>query len=87
MATIEYDPNRSANIALLIYADGEKRYILAPKGLQVGDTVASGREDVEIRSGNAMPLDRIPLGTEVHNVEMTPDVVVRSHVAPEHRFA
>lgn len=72
VATIEYDPNRSANIALLIYVDGEKRYILAPKGLKVGDTVASGREDVEIRAGNAMPLDRIPLGTEVHNVEMTP---------------
>jgi large subunit ribosomal protein L2 len=72
VSTIEYDPNRSANIALLIYADGEKRYIIAPKGIQVGDTVSSGREDVAIRTGNAMPLELIPFGTEVHNVEMRP---------------
>jgi len=72
VATIEYDPNRSANIALIVFGDGEKRYILAPKGLKVGDTVSSGRQDVEIRAGNAMPLVQIPLGTEVHNVEMKP---------------
>jgi large subunit ribosomal protein L2 len=69
--SIEYDPNRSARIALLIYADGEKRYIIAPLGLQVGDTVMSG-EDAEIRVGNALPLERIPLGTLVHNIELHP---------------
>ena len=69
--SIEYDPNRSARIALLSYADGERRYIIAPLGLQVGDVVVSG-EDVEIRVGNALPLDRIPLGTLVHNVELAP---------------
>jgi large subunit ribosomal protein L2 len=68
--SIEYDPNRSARIALLVYADGEKRYIIAPLGLQVGDTVMSG-EDAEIRVGNALPLERIPLGTLVHNIELT----------------
>ena len=67
--SIEYDPNRSARIALLVYADGEKRYIIAPLGLQVGDTVMSGK-DAEIRVGNALPLERIPLGTLVHNVEL-----------------
>lgn len=67
--SIEYDPNRSARIALLVYADGEKRYIVAPLGLQVGDTVMSGG-DAEIRVGNALPLDRIPLGTLVHNIEL-----------------
>ncbi len=67
--SIEYDPNRSARIALLVYADGEKRYIIAPLGLQVGDTVMSGR-DAEIRVGNALPLERIPLGTMVHNIEL-----------------
>ncbi len=72
VATIEYDPNRSAHIALLIYADGEKRYILAPKGLRVGDVVSSGEADVDIRTGNAMPLEKIPFGTEVHNVELRP---------------
>jgi len=66
---IEYDPNRSARIALLAYADGEKRYILAPVGLKVGDTVVSGR-DADIRIGNALPLERIPLGTMVHNIEL-----------------
>jgi large subunit ribosomal protein L2 len=69
--SIEYDPNRSARIALLTYADGEKRYIIAPLGLQVGDTVMSG-EDAEIRVGNALPLERIPLGTLVHNIELYP---------------
>ncbi|MBN1814760.1 MAG: 50S ribosomal protein L2 [Anaerolineae bacterium] len=67
--SIEYDPNRSARIALLVYADGEKRYIVAPLGLQVGDTVMSGG-DAEIRVGNALPLARIPLGTLVHNIEL-----------------
>jgi large subunit ribosomal protein L2 len=70
IATVEYDPNRSARIALLHYADGEKRYILLPHGLQVGDTVVSG-PDVEARVGNALPLSRMPLGTQVHNVELT----------------
>lgn len=69
VAGIEYDPNRSANIALLHYADGEKRYILAPLGLQAGDTVISGPR-VEIRPGNAMPLGAIPVGTFVHNIEL-----------------
>ena len=67
--TIEYDPNRSANIALLNYADGEKRYILAPQGLKVGDVVVSGPE-ADIKVGNTLPLLNIPLGTMVHNVEM-----------------
>jgi large subunit ribosomal protein L2 len=67
--SIEYDPNRSARIALLVYADGEKRYIVAPLGLQVGDTVMSG-ENAEIRVGNTLPLERIPLGTLVHNIEL-----------------
>ncbi|GIW40114.1 MAG: 50S ribosomal protein L2 [Candidatus Binatia bacterium] len=71
VAAIEYDPNRSARIALLHYADGEKRYIVAPLGLQVGDTVLSG-EDADIRPGNALPLGRIPVGTVVHNVELKP---------------
>jgi large subunit ribosomal protein L2 len=69
--SIEYDPNRSARIALLIYSDGEKRYIIAPLGLQVGDEVMSGQE-AEIDLGNALPLERIPTGTMVHNIELTP---------------
>jgi len=69
VAAIEYDPNRSARIALVHYADGEKRYILWPVGLKVGDTVMSGPE-AEIRPGNALPLRRIPAGTAVHNVEL-----------------
>ena len=69
--SIEYDPNRSARIALLHYVDGEKRYILAPIGLSVGDEVASGA-DAEIRPGNALPLANIPLGSNVHNVELKP---------------
>jgi len=71
VAAIEYDPNRSARIALLHYADGEKRYILAPVGLSVGDQVMSG-EDADIRPGNALPLKNIPVGTLVHNVELRP---------------
>jgi large subunit ribosomal protein L2 len=69
VAAIEYDPNRSARIALLNYADGEKRYILAPVKLAVGDKVMSG-EDADIRPGNALPLGRIPLGTQIHNIEL-----------------
>lgn len=71
VAGIEYDPNRSANIALLQYADGEKRYILAPLGLKDGDKVMSG-ENVEIRVGNCLPLRNIPIGASVHNIEMKP---------------
>ena len=70
VATIEYDPNRSARIALLFYTDGEKRYILAPLGLRVGDTVVSDKQAVEIGVGNATALSNIPLGTVVHNVEL-----------------
>jgi large subunit ribosomal protein L2 len=69
VATIEYDPNRSARIALLHYVDGEKRYIVAPNGLKVGDELVAS-PDAEIRDGNAMPLDRIPLGSTIHNVEL-----------------
>jgi len=69
VSTVEYDPNRSANISLLIYADGEKRYILAPKGLVVGTTVISG-PDAPIEIGNTLPLENIPLGMTVHNVEL-----------------
>ena len=71
VATIEYDPNRSANIALLIYADGEKRYILAPLGLKVGDKIMSG-PDADIKIGNALPIRNIPLGTMIHNIELSP---------------
>jgi large subunit ribosomal protein L2 len=71
VSSIEYDPNRTARIALLTYADGEKRYILAPVGLKVGDRVMSGPE-AEIRVGNALPILRIPLGTQVHNIELQP---------------
>jgi large subunit ribosomal protein L2 len=69
VASIEYDPNRSANIALLHYADGEKRYVLAPNKLQVGDRVIAG-PDAEIRTGNTLPLKEIPLGTNIHNIEL-----------------
>lgn len=71
VTTIEYDPNRSARIALLTYADGEKRYILAPLDLKVGDTIISS-ETADIRPGNALPLGNIPVGTIVHNVELAP---------------
>ena len=73
VAGVEYDPNRSANIALIHYSDGEKRYIIAPLGVNVGDVViASMQSDAEINEGNALPLKHIPLGTFVHNVEMKP---------------
>ena len=71
VSTIEYDPNRSARIALITYADGEKRYILQPAGLKVGDTVIAG-DNVDILTGNTLPLKNIPLGTMVHNVELKP---------------
>ena len=71
VATIEYDPNRSANIALLHYVDGEKRYIIAPKELQVGQVVVSGTE-ADIKIGNALPLANIPVGTLIHNIELKP---------------
>ena len=70
--SIQYDPNRSANIALLQYADGEKRYILAPVGLNVGDKVESGPE-ADIKAGNCLPFENIPVGTMVHNIELQPD--------------
>jgi large subunit ribosomal protein L2 len=69
VATIEYDPNRSANIALICYADGEKRYILAPLGLNVGDSIKSG-EDADVKLGNTLPLKLIPSGTLIHNIEL-----------------
>ncbi len=71
VATIEYDPNRSANIALLVYADGTKTYILAPKGLEVGQTVISG-EGADIKVGNALVINQIPVGTVIHNIELHP---------------
>src|SRR5207253_10343326 len=71
VATIEYDPNRSARIALLTYVDGEKRYILHPVGLKVGDTIVAG-QNVDILPGNCLPLKNIPLGTLLHNVELRP---------------
>ena len=71
VATIEYDPNRTANIALIHYVDGEKRYILAPKGLEVGTQIISGQQ-VDIKVGNAMPIMNIPVGTTVHNIELSP---------------
>ncbi|WP_407271443.1 50S ribosomal protein L2 [Radiobacillus sp. PE A8.2] len=71
VATIEYDPNRTANIALIHYADGEKRYILAPKGLEVGDQILSG-EGADIKVGHALKLEDIPVGTIIHNVELKP---------------
>ena len=71
VATIEYDPNRSANIALINYVDGEKRYILAPKGLEVGMEIVSGQQ-VDIKTGNALPIMNIPIGTIIHNIELSP---------------
>jgi len=71
VATIEYDPNRSANIALIHYADGEKRYIIAPKGLKVDDVITSG-SDSDIKVGNSLPLENIPVGTVIHNIELKP---------------
>ena len=69
--TVEYDPNRNVRISLVVYADGEKRYILAPEGLNVGDVIVSG-PNVDIKTGNALPLENIPLGTMIHNIEMEP---------------
>lgn len=71
VATIEYDPNRSANIALINYLDGEKRYIIAPKGLEVGNEIVSGQQ-VDIKVGNALPIMNIPVGTIIHNIELSP---------------
>ncbi|CAJ1004488.1 MULTISPECIES: 50S ribosomal protein L2 [Bacillales] len=71
VASIEYDPNRSANIALINYLDGEKRYIIAPLGLKVGDEIISG-PDADIKIGNALPLENIPVGTTIHNIELKP---------------
>ena len=71
VASIEYDPNRTANIALINYADGEKRYIIAPKGLEVGATIESG-ENADIKAGNALPIMSIPVGTMIHNIELRP---------------
>lgn len=71
VATLEYDPNRSARIALINYADGEKRYIIAPAGLQVGQSIVSGPES-DILTGNALPIKNIPLGTMIHNIELKP---------------
>ena len=71
VASIEYDPNRTANIALISYADGEKRYIIAPKGLTVGETIVSG-ENVDIKVGNTLPIMNIPVGTMIHNIELRP---------------
>lgn len=71
VATIEYDPNRTANIALIHYADGEKKYIIAPKGLKVGDVIISGAA-ADIKVGNALPLENIPVGTVIHNIELKP---------------
>ena len=71
VASIEYDPNRTANIALINYMDGEKRYIIAPKNLKVGDKVVSG-ENVDIKVGNALPIMNIPIGTVIHNIELRP---------------
>ena len=95
VATIEYDPNRSANIALLHYVDGEKRYIIAPQGLKVGTMIVSGA-GVDISPGNALPLSSIPVGTIIHNIEMKPGKgaqIVRSAgghaqlIAKEGRYA
>ena len=72
VATIEYDPNRSARIALLNYADGEKRYIIAPNGLKVGDVIVSGPES-DIKVGDCLPIDNIPVGTVIHNIELKPE--------------
>ncbi len=72
VTAVDYDPNRTADIALVQYADGEKRYILRPLDLQIGDTVVAKKEEVDARPGNAMPLEVMPLGTVVHNVELTP---------------
>lgn len=71
VVSVEYDPNRTANIALLVYADGTKTYILAPNGLKVGETLMNG-ENAEVKVGNCLPLKNIPVGTEIHNIELVP---------------
>lgn len=71
VSAIEYDPNRTANIALIVYADGEKRYIVAPEGLKMGDTIMAG-DKADIKVGNALPIREIPLGTVIHNIELKP---------------
>jgi len=71
VVSLEYDPNRTANIALVVYEDGEKRYILAPEGLKIGDKIVSG-EKAEVKVGNALPLKKIPVGTPIHNIELRP---------------
>ncbi len=71
VTALEYDPNRSANIALVVYEDGEKRYIVAPAGIKIGDSIANG-PDADIRNGHALPLERIPVGTTIHCIELTP---------------
>jgi len=71
VVAVEYDPNRTADIALLLYQDGERRYILAPQGLKVGDTVVSSKK-AEVKVGNALPLEKIPVGTVIHNIELKP---------------
>lgn len=81
MPGIEYDPNRTAFIALLNYADGEKRYILAPIDLKTGDTVVSG-EGADIKPGNALPIRNIPLGTLIHNIELVPAAAASLSAAP-----
>lgn len=89
VAAIEYDPNRTANIALINYVDGEKRYILAPDGLKVGDVIESG-QDADIKTGNALPLKNIPVGTTIHNIELKPGKgaqLVRSAGAEAHIMA
>ena len=72
VSTIEYDPNRNANICLVNYVDGEKRYIIAPKGITVGTKIVSSKESADIKVGNALPLQNIPVGTTVHNIELKP---------------
>ena len=86
VATIEYDPNRNARIALLHYRDGEKRYIIAPQGLKVGDMLSSGRE-AEIRIGNALPMRYIPVGSTLHNVELSRVLAPKWDGAQAHRFS
>jgi large subunit ribosomal protein L2 len=89
VAAIEYDPNRTANIALINYADGEKRYILAPHGLKVGDVIESG-QNADIKTGNTLPLRNIPVGTTIHNIELKPGKgaqLVRSAGAEAHVMA
>lgn len=79
--TIEYDPNRSARIALVCYADGERRYVIAPIGLKVGDTICSSQKNIEFKIGNRMPMEHIPVGSNIYNIELTPGsggILVRS---------